>query len=277
MSIIRWKDGIDWWMRFDAATIEEVARDAEISTYPVETGAILSDHYQPQPRRILLTGVVSDTPSGPNWTNLASGAGTRAEKAPQPLMRPASVKSTTAESYAEQARRGPVGILRPISTTVLPSRRLVRANIERAAMLIPKPVVVLRAVEGGAVNRITTFVLALDALMEQRIPVTIVLSGGLEFKDMMITGHSSPRVAGSGGSIRVRMDLQQVIAADAALTVKESQTRADPAVKPKKAKGAKGAPPVKDGTPEAAHGRGSPWWDNVPDSVKSKSILGAAQ
>jgi hypothetical protein len=258
MSIIRWKDGIDWWMRFDAATVEEVSRDAEISTYPVETGAILSDHYQPQPRRIMLTGVVSDTPSGPNWTNLTSGAGTRSEKAPQPLMRPA-------------------GILRPISTTVLPSRRLVRANIERAAMLIPKPVVVLRAVEGGAVNRITTFVLALDALMEQRIPVTIVMSGGLEFKDMMITSHSSPRVAGSGGSIRVRMDLQQVIAADAALTVKESQTRADPAVKPKKAKGAKGAPPVKDGTPEAAHGRGSPWWDNVPDSVKSKSILGAAQ
>jgi hypothetical protein len=253
VSVIRWKDGIDWWMRFDAATVEEVARDAEISTYPVETGAILSDHYQPQPRRILLTGVVSDTPSGPNltgvvsdtpsgpnWTNLTSGAGTRAEKASQPLMRPASVKSTTAESYAEQARRGPVGILRPISTTVLPSRRLVRANIERAAMLIPKPVVVLRAVEGGAVNRITTFVLALDALMEQRIPVTIVLSGGLEFKDMMITSHSSPRVAGSGGSIRVRMDLQQVIAADAALTVKESQTRADPAVKPKKAKGNQG-------------------------------------
>jgi len=78
-------------------------------------------------------------------------------------------------------------------------------------------------------------------LMEQRVPLTVVLSGGLEFKDMMITSHSSPRVSGRGGSIRVRMDLQQIITADAALTVKGSQTRADPAVKPEKAKGNQGA------------------------------------
>jgi hypothetical protein len=37
------------------------------------------------------------------------------------------------------------------------------------------------------------------------------------------------------------MDLQQIIAADAAVTVKGSQTRADPAVKPEKAKGNRGA------------------------------------
>jgi len=238
VSVIRWKDGIDWWMRFDAATVEEVARDAEISTYPVETGAILSDHYQPQPRRILLTGVVSDTPSGPNWTNLTSGAGTRAEKAAQPLMRPGTVDTRLTR---ENLGRGGAGVLRPISTTVLPSRRLVRANIERARLFVPKRVYVLRAAEGDPVNRITTFILTLDALMETRIPVTVVLSGGLEFKDMMITSHSSPRVSGSGGSVRVRMDLQQVIAADAALTVKSSQTRADPAVKSEKAKGNRGA------------------------------------
>jgi hypothetical protein len=117
----------------------------------------------------------------------------------------------------------------------------VRANIERAKLFIPPKVYVLRAVEGEPVNRITTFVLTLDALMEHRIPVTVVLSGGLEFKDMMITSHSSPRVSGSGGSIQVRMDLQQIIAADAAVTVKGSQTRADPAVKPEKAKGNRGA------------------------------------
>ena len=237
MSIIRWKDGLDWWMRFDAATVEEFTRDAEVSTYPVETGAILSDHYQPQPRRILLTGMVSDTPSGPNWTNIGSGAGTGAEKAPQPLMRPGTVKSQVIKA---QLGRGPAGILRPISTTVLPSRRLVRANIERAKLFIPRKVYVLRAVEGEPVNRITTFVLALDELMDKRIPVTIVLSGGLEFKDMMITSHSSPRVSGSGGSIRVRLDLQQITAADPAVTVKASQTRVDPAVKSEEAKGARG-------------------------------------
>jgi len=238
VSVIRWKDGVDWWMRFDAATVEEVARDAEISTYPVETGAILSDHYQPQPRRIMLTGVVSDTPSGPNWTNLASGAGTRAEKAPQPLMRPGVAER---QIRKDELGRGAAGILRPISTTVLPSRRLVRANIERARMFAPVRVHVLRAAEGEPVNRITTFVLTLDALMEHRIPVTVVLSGGLEFKDMMITNHSAPRVSGSGGSIRVRMELQQIIAADAAVTVKSAQTRADPAVKPERAKGNQGA------------------------------------
>jgi hypothetical protein len=230
-------------MRFDALTVEEVARDAEVSTYPVETGAILADHYQPQPRRISLTGVVSDTPSGPNLPSLRP-LGVQ-EKAPQPLMRKGQVKSTTAESYAEQARRGPAGILRPISTTVLPSRRLVRANIERATLLIPKQITVWRAALGEPVNRIGEFVLAIDALMEKRIAVTVILSGGLEFKDMMITDHSSPRVSGNGGSIRVRMDLQQIISADPAETVKAAQTRADPAVKSEKAKGGKGGRSLK--------------------------------
>lgn len=265
MSILRWKDGIDWWIRLDAVTLEEFARDAEVSTYPVETGAILSDHYQPQPRRISLTGVVSDTPSGPNWTNIGSGAGTRAEKAPQPLMRPARVQGGV---NRENLGRGASGVLRPISTTVLPSRRLVRANIERARLFAPVWVNVLRAAEGEPVNRITNFILAVDQLIERRVPVTAVISGGIEFKDMMITDYSAPRVSGSGGSVRVRLELQQIIAADPAETVKAAQTRADPAVKSKKDKGGAGGSAPKDKSAaqlRALMRRGSLV---IPDSVR---------
>lgn len=243
MTVLRWKDGINWWMRFDAVTVEELTRDAEISTFPVETGAILSDHYQPQPRRILLTGMVSDTPSGSNWTNLLSGGGTDAEKAPQPTMRP---HQAVVRIEREQRGRGPLGIPRPISTTTLPSQRLIRANIERARLEVPRFVSAIRAAEGDPVNRIQTFVLALDGLVENKIPVTVVISGGIEFKDMMITSFSAPRVSGSGGSVRVRMDLQQVTAADPTETVKAAAVRTDPAVKSTKAKGAKGTRRPKD-------------------------------
>lgn len=241
MSLFRWTDDrMDWWMRFDAITVEEITRDAEISVYPVETGAVLADHYQPQPRRISLTGVVSDTPSGPNWIRPSIGGTPRSEKARQPLMRPGLVRGQVSR---ETLGRGAAGVLRPISTTVLPSRRLVRANIERARLFAPVAVQVLKAVEGEPVNRITTFILAIDRLMDRRIPVNVVLSGGLEFKDMMITDHSSPRVSGNGGAIRVRMDLQQITAADPAETVKGAQVRVDPATKSEKAKGGKGGKP----------------------------------
>jgi len=264
MSLLRWTDGaLDWWMRFDALTVEELARDAEVSTYPVETGAILADHYQPQPRHISLTGVVSDTPSGPNWANLRQ-SGVQ-EKAPQPVMRTAIIRGQVDKTTLG---RGAAGVLRPISTTVLPSRRLVRANIERAKLFAPQEVTVLRAVEGDPVNRITTFVLAIDRLMEQRIAVSVVLSGGLEFKDMMITDHSSPRVAGNGGSIRVRMELQQIISADPAETVKAAQVRADPAVKSEKAKGGKGGrtPKAKQNAQLRELMRGGKL--QIPDSVR---------
>jgi hypothetical protein len=118
---------------------------------------------------------------------------------------------------------------------------LIRANIERAKLEIPSFVAVTRWVEEHTLDRIQQFILAIDGLMENRIPVTAVISGGLEYKDMMITSHSSPRVSGSGGSIRVRMDLQQIITADPAETGKAAATRTDPAIKSTKAKGAKGA------------------------------------
>ena len=77
MSLITFRDkntsgdpvGPTWYLNFDALTVEDLTRTAEVTQYPIETGATLSDHYQPMPRQISMTGVITDTPSGP-WTNL---------------------------------------------------------------------------------------------------------------------------------------------------------------------------------------------------------------
>ena len=69
MSLITFRDkntsgdpvGPTWYLNFDALTVEELTRSAEVTQYPVETGATLSDHYQPLPREISLTGVITDT------------------------------------------------------------------------------------------------------------------------------------------------------------------------------------------------------------------------
>lgn len=274
MSLITFRDrntkgdpiGPTWYLQFDAATVEEYARTAEVTTYPVETGAVLSDHYQPQPRQIALAGVVSDTPSEA-WTNIESLQ--NAAQPPVMVTRPLALTLRPDPLRVGSAQ----GIIRPIATGPLPSQRLIRANIERSKLYVPRSANTLQVAsaevptESGISrsatrSRISNFLAALDGLMEYRIPVSIVLLTGAEYTDMMITDLRAPRVSGSGGSIHFAIDLQQVIQARPAES-RASEVRDEPALQKRKTAGRKGNKKVKPFSVESKQ------WQDLAAKIKA--------
>ena len=266
MSLITFRDrntkgdptGPTWYLQFDAATVEEFTRSAEITTYPVETGTILSDHYQPQPRHISLTGVVSDTPSGP-WTNIES----MQNAAAPPVM---VTKPLELRVRPDPRRTTPSGILRPIATGPLPSQRLIQSNIERARLYIPRWAQTLQVagsdLPGSGVTRVASFLSVLDAIMEQRLPVSVVLLTGAEYTDLMITDLRAPRSSGSGGSMSFAIDLQQVIQA-VPVESRASEVRSEPAIQKKKTKGRGGTKKVKGFSVESKQ------WQDLAAKIKA--------
>ena len=250
MSLITFRDkntsgdpvGPTWYLNFDALVVEELTRTAGLTQYPVETGATLSDHYQPMPRQISLTGVVSDTPSGP-WTNLE---GMQNAAAPPVMVE----RPLTLQIKPSQARLGPAGILRPISTSILPGRRVVQSNVERARLYIPKFAHVLQVAGTGDLNtrsgvtRIPRFIEMLEGLIDGRFTVNVILQTGREYANMFITDFRAPRVAGRSGAVTFNIDMQEAILASPATETKQAQTRAEPKNKPQKSKGRRGTKKV---------------------------------
>jgi hypothetical protein len=248
--------GPTWYLNFDALTIEELTRSAEITQYPVETGATLSDHYQPLPREISLTGVVSDTPSGP-WSNLE-----KMQNAAQPFAM--VTRTLRLETRPENAPRGPQGVIRPITTSFLPGRRVVQSNIERARLYIPRFAMTLQEADGSldsdgnktplrsTATRITSFTTVLDGLMETRTVVSVLMQTGNEYGNMMITSFRAPRIAGRSGSVTFLIDMQEIVLADPAVVVagSERQERSEPKLKPKKSGGGGSPTPVIENTKE---------------------------
>jgi hypothetical protein len=264
MSLITFRDkntsgdpvGPTWYLNFDALTIEELTRTAEITEYPVETGATLSDHYQPMPRRISMTGVITETPVG-GWTNIE---GMQNAAAPQAMVeRPLQLAIKP-----DQARIGPAGVLRPISTSILPGRRVVQSNVERARLYIPKFAHTFQVADGSldsdgnktplrsTATRIASFITVIDGLMETRTVVNVIMETGSEYGNVMITDFRAPRIAGSSGSVVLSIDMQEVILASPATETKQAQTRSEPKHKPKKARGRKGKKQVLGGGVDAS-------------------------
>jgi len=257
MSLITFRDkntsgdpvGPTWYLNFDALTVEELTRTAEVTQYPVETGATLSDHYQPLPRQISLSGVVTDTPSG-TWTNLE---GMQNAAAPPTMV----ARPLQTSPKPDVTRVGPAGILRPVSTSILPGRRVVQSNIERATMYIPRFAATTLQVAGtgdlntrSGVTRLPRFIEMIEGLMDGRFTVNVILQTGVEYVNMMITDFRAPRVAGSSGSIAITIDLQEVV--QAYETTKSAPLRSSNEHKPKKVKGHRAPRPVEEGTVEDA-------------------------
>jgi hypothetical protein len=210
MSLLTWRDTVDgqpsgpvWYLEFDATILEEFNRAADVTIYPVETGAVLADHYQPQPRAITVAGVVTNTPIM-NRTPLEG----KEDKVPGALGFTAlkQIQSAAAAQRAEGIVTGPV-----IS---LPGQRLIRGNIERVRLPIPKTAMLFQF--GGDVSRVADVFLVIDDLMQGRIPVNVLMFDELEFTNMMITNHRAPRLAGTAGSLEFTLNLLQVSTADTA-------------------------------------------------------------
>ncbi len=235
MSLLTWRDtkdgqptGPTWYLEFDATLLEEFNRAADVTTYPIETGAVLSDHYQPQPRAITVTGVVTNTPI----KNRAHREGME-DRVPGALGFTAlkQLQSASAMQQREGIVTGPV-----IS---LPGRRLIRGNIERARLPIPQTAMLFQF--GGDVTRVADVFLLIDELMEERIPVNVLIFDELEFKNMMITNHRVPRTAGAGGHYEFTLNLLQISTAEtaAAGTTDAGVERKEPKHKPNKDGGKK--------------------------------------
>lgn len=268
MSLLAWRyrdssgtpAGQTYYVEFDAVTVEEYVRAADVTQYPVETGGVLSDHYQALPHQITLYGVVSDTPvremrNREGLTNLA------------PLPTVAGYPKTT-QSAATARREGGLSIIRPVVS--LPSARLVRGNIERARLEIPGLAKVRHFTE--PVTRVADVFRVLDGLMETATPVSVVMFNDFEFTDMMITNMRAPRAAGSGGSIEFALDLLHIRSAGQTSTGVAPQ-RGDVRFSQKKDEGKKNPAPVEAGSLTASRALNTPWYEKVPDSTKSKSLL----
>jgi hypothetical protein len=255
MSLLTWRErntkgdaiGPTWYLEFDVTPLEEFTRTAEVPIYPVETGSVMADHYQPQPRIITLVGVVSNTPLRP---------GTAREGMQNSAQLPVgSTRPLALRNPPQQA--GPIGIPRPIVTTVLPSRRLIEGNIERARLSMPKFAHVLQF--NDDVTRTTDVFQVIDGLMETRTPVNVLILDELEFTDMMITNHRVPRIAGSGGSLEFTVDLIQIKSAESQFTKPKAEVPKDTKHKPKKDSGKRNPKPVEPATTETSRIMGATW------------------
>lgn len=227
-----------YWMRFDALTAENYSRSAEITNYPIESGGILSDHYQPQPRSVSLTGQVSNQ-AVYEFTNIP---GKIAAAAP----RQRTFRSKRLQITQDPNRVGRLGVPRPVPTGVLPSQRLIRANVERGTQFRARSATLLQVTETASDNpdRISLFFETMDGLIEQRTPVDIILTNGFELINMMVRSLNADRRSGSD-MVAFSFEVQQVISADPLGIVEGTPKRSEPEQKPKQTSG-RGKKPLPD-------------------------------
>lgn len=222
MALLTWRkrnpkgevEGPTLYLDFDATLLEDFSRSAEVTQFPVENGAVLSDHYQPQPRAITLEVQVSDTPTAPR--NLLDGK--------------------------ESAINEPLGTVRPkhlelpvnkAPVTGVTGTRIITGNASRVQRQRTASVLQF----DGEVYRTVDVFLALDDLMSAGQLVDVLLFREVEYKNMVVTNIRTPRDAQSGSTLTFTIDLLQIIFAN-------TETGADPQPreakhKPKETGGAK--------------------------------------
>lgn len=205
MALLTWRkrndkgepQGPTNYLEFDATLLEEFTRAAEVTRFPVESGSVLSDHYQPQPRAITLEVQVSDTPVRP-YTPIEGK--TSATKVP----------------VGEEAPKDLTPYLRPNVapvTGVLSERALFQAEHR-----IPKGRTASVLQFAGGVTRTVDVFKALDDLITSRQLVDVVLFKNVEYKNMVIVNVRTPRDASSGSTLTFTIDLVQVQFADTTTT-----------------------------------------------------------
>lgn len=195
MALLTWRErnskgaelGPTWYLEFDATLLEEFTRSAEITRFPVETGAVLTDHYQPQPRAISLEVQVSDTPSR------------------EILPRPGLSNSTPMPTGAKFAKALDLPV-NPAPVAGLAGQRVIQGNVSR----FPKQRTAVLLQFNGTITRTVDAFQVLDGLMESRQLVDVLLFRDVEYKNMMIVNVRTPRGADAGSTLTFTIDLVQV-------------------------------------------------------------------
>lgn len=217
-TILSWQDADTdpiKYIEFDAVMLQEYTRSADVSSYPTETGATISDHVQPQQRAITLEVFVTDSPVRTHNTVLeghqaVAGLPVGYE---QPLdltdyLRP---YDATAERGATQVVAGLAG------------QRVIRGNVERAKQHTRRrSAQVLQFTDG--VTRVVDVFAALDALLEERKALKIIFLEK-EFANMYITNIRAPIAAPSGSGMTFTLDLIQILEASPEYREDKRKTR----------------------------------------------------
>jgi len=265
MSLITWRErdksgqeiGPTLYIEFDVTTVEEFTRAANVTIYPVERGAVLSDHYQPQPRAITIVGTVSDMP--------IRGNPSPKEGMQDAVPAPVGIKTLKQLDSASRAQAKEGIRSRPVIS--LPSGRLILGNIERAQQSLPQYATVLQF--DGGVNRVVDVFLKLDELMERRVVVSVLMLNEVVWANMMITSHRAPRVSGLASTMEFTLDLLEINQATAAPTTKP--VRAETKHKAKVDTGKKNpAPPTKK---EETQTLQNYWYQFKLDDVRKLSLF----
>lgn len=214
MAIISWRElsasgtptGPTLFIDFDATLLEEYNRAANVTTYPVESGGVLSDHIQPQQRAISLEVFVTDTPI-------------KIDR-PEPGNRVNQAKPSTGLISARDLTPALRAHTEPVAG--IPSQRLVRGNVERVRKPDQRTAVLLTF--PGGVTRVVDIFTVFESLMDKRQPVSVQIFANQEFDNMVITQLTAPRTPENGSGLTFSLDLIEMVPA----TVQRTQTKKAP-------------------------------------------------
>lgn len=236
MALLTWRQlndkgdpfGPTLFLDFEATLQEEYTRAAEVVTFPVESGALFTDHYQPQPRAITLEVFVSNTP----------------------IVEKISVDGATDSTANPGGFRGPKALDLPVNRAPvagLAGQRLIQGNASR----FPKKRTVEVLQFNGLVTRRIDVFTVLDLLMGAAQPVTILIFGEIELDNFVITNVRAPRTAADGSSQTFTIDLQQITVSDSSVTTANDDP-SEPRHKPRNDKGGQQARDLQASSEEAA-------------------------
>lgn len=255
MAFLTWKErnskgteiGPLWYIDFDATLLEEYTRSADITTFPVENGAVLADHHQPNPRAITLEVIVTDTPVRP--ATLREGMQNAA------LQPPGQVAPKALDLPINKA---------PVAG--LAGQRLIQGNASR----FPRQRTASVLQFTGTVSRVVDIFEVFDGLIDASQVVNVLLFGEKEFKNMLLANVRAPRTAGNGHSMTFTVDLVQV---EFASTEGDRKVPAEKKHEPKRDVGNRNGTPVEREDPARARIVTSNWFGGIDTSELPPSLL----
>lgn len=172
------QDGVGCVLEFDACINEQHGREATVTTNPIESGSVVSDHIIVNPVTLSLTGVKSDTPLYDKDRFLRQTIGNAVTAFLPPL---GVVTATSAYTYGQRA----AALDDPANKPKSPSKQAYDT--------------LMRLVAG---DPSTT-----PPMLPQLISV---LTAYARYPDMVIKSLSIPRDAGTSGQLVFTIQLQQI-------------------------------------------------------------------
>lgn len=260
MALLTWRwrgEGPTLYLDFEATLLEEFTRAADITVFPVENGAVLTDHYQPQPRAITLQAHVTNTPVD---FRVELESMRNAARQPPGVKRPMALTIPP----KQQAQTQPV--------TGLPGQRIIRGNLERGSRAIPRFATILQF--DGQITKVVDAFTMLDLLMERRQLVNVLLFGDLEFQDMMIVNLRAPQEALD--KLTMTIDLVEVRFADTETTEATSapEKPIESSHQKERDTGNRDGQTVEPSTKESARVLSSGTFQSIDTSALQPSVIG---